>query len=207
MAQGQAASVLIRAYALTRNEEYLAAGERALSPLFSPIERGGASYIANGDLFFEEAAVEPACHILNGHLYAAFAVWEYARYVNADRYGALHRDALGTLERWLPAYDINGWSCYDLAVDSAGRRHLAPLWYHHFHIAQLRVFAAMTSNAPFRQRAERWNDALARTPVRAQLWSYHAQSVFRGIARRIAREGVRPLQPLPAFTAGAARKS
>jgi heparosan-N-sulfate-glucuronate 5-epimerase len=200
MAQGEAAAVLLRAYALTANGDYLKAGARALSSLFHDVRTGGASFIRGDDVFFEEAAVAPECHILNGHLYAAFAVWEYARHVRDDQdYAALHHDAQRTLNRWLSSYDDRGWSCYDLAVDDAGRRHYAPLWYHHFHIAQLRIFTSMTGDARYAAMAARWNRALSDYGVRARVWSYSAQSVLRAIRRRIRGAPVRGFVPLPAF--------
>lgn len=206
MAQGEAASVLLRAFALSGDPAYRKAGARALASLFCDVRDGGASYIRAGDVFFEEAAIAPECHILNGHLYAAFAVWEYSRHVRdgAD-YAALHHDALATLTRWLPAFDARGWSCYDLAVDDAGRRHYAPLWYHHFHIAQLRVFSAMTGDERFAAMAQRWNDALSNPAVRARVWQHSARSLVRSIRRRLRRAPARAFVPLPAFSADSAQ--
>lgn len=202
MAQGEAASVLLRAFALSADAAYREAGVRALAPLFRDVRDGGASYIRGGELFFEEAAIAPECHILNGHLYAAFAVWEYSRHVrDGAGYATLHHDALVTLAKWLPSFDASGWSCYDLAVDDAGRRHYAPLWYHHFHIAQLRVFSAMTGDPRFAEMAERWNRALSDPAVRARVWTHSAQSLARSIRRRLRRAPVRAFVPLPGFSA------
>lgn len=197
MAQGEAASVLLRAHAITGDAMYLERGRHALEPLKRDMSRGGASTIDRGDVFFEEVAAEPACHILNGHLYAHFGVWEYVRFGFADdELTTLYHDALRTVERWLPYYDAGGWSCYDLAADSAGRRHYAPLWYHHFHIAQLRVFAAMTQRDIFAGMADRWESALHRYDVRARVWAYNAASLARAAARRVQRRATTAFQPI-----------
>lgn len=197
MAQGEVASVLLRAFALTRNDAYLEAGKSALRPLLRSVDDGGASYIDGEDLFFEEIAADPPCHILNGHIYAAFGLWEYvaAGFADAALCNA-HQTALATLDRWLERFDLGGWSSYDLALDENGRRHFASLWYHQFHIAQLRVFAAMTGRPRFHTMADRWEGALTRFNVRAAVWEHGAKSLVSACGRR-ARGRVRsPFVPM-----------
>lgn len=196
MAQGEIASVLLRAYALTGDERYLERGVRALSPLKLDTRSGGATFFRDGAVFFEEVATDDPCHILNGHLFAAFGVWEYVRFgIAGDDIYALHQDAVRTLESWLPKFDCDGWSAYDLALDEHGRRHLSPMWYHQFHIAQLHVYGCMTGVRAFSEMSERWRDALARKRVRAQVWRYHADSLVHAVRRRISRKG-RTFRPI-----------
>lgn len=198
MPQGEVASVLLRAFALTRGEHFLERGLRSLAPLRRDLADGGASYVRGGDTFYEEVAAEPACHILNGHLYADFGVWEYVTHGFADDdLVRLHRDAVETLDRWIERFDADGWSCYDLAVDDDGRRHFAPLWYHQFHIAQLRVYSAMTGNEKFGAIAERWNRALNDAGVRGSVWAYNAGSLARAVRRRVQRRPVAAFRPQP----------
>jgi hypothetical protein len=185
MAQGEAASLFLRAYALTNDAAYADAARSALDPLRRDMRDGGASYLRNGDVFFEEVAFEPACHILNGHLYAAFGVWEVLQHGLGDReLEELHRTAIATIERYLPLYDVDGWSCYDLATMSDGRRHWAPLWYHQFHIAQLRVYTVMTQREVFARYAERWNAALSDPRTRKAVWAYSTRSLVLAVLRR-----------------------
>lgn len=206
MAQGEAASVLLRAFSLTKDVRYRDAGLRALAPLRRDVRQGGASFLRDGAVFFEEVAATPECHILNGHIYAAFAVWEYVRFGLGDAdLALLHAGAVRTLQRWLPAFDAGGWSCYDLAIDDEGRRHYAPLWYHHFHIAQLRVYAVMTATPQFAAMAERWCNALDRTDVRARVWRYNAKSLARSFRRRVTHANVVAFAPMPELTAQTAR--
>lgn len=206
MAQGEAASVLLRAFSLTADTRYRDAGVRALAPLLHDVREGGASFLRDGAVFFEEVAAAPECHILNGHIYAAFAVWEYARFgIGGRDLAALHADALRTLRQWIGAYDAGGWSCYDLAIDDEGRRHYAPLWYHHFHIAQLRVYAAMTQTPAFAMMADRWEDALDDSAVRARVWKYNARSLVRSLRRRVTRASVVAFEPIRDVTAPAVR--
>ncbi len=197
MAQGEAASVLLRAYAETGDKTYIEKGRRALGPLRTDVAHGGAAYIRGGDVFFEEVATKAPCHILNGHLFAAFAVWEYGKFgFGDDEFAMLHEKAVDTLRRWIWRYDAGGWSCYHLGADAHGRRHYAPLWYHHFHIAQLRVYGAMTGIDAFRRVADRWDFALSNLRVRARVWRYHAQLIARGASRRITNRPITPFRPL-----------
>jgi hypothetical protein len=160
---------------------------------------GGVSYIRGNDVFFEELATPEPCHILNGHLYGAFALWEFIRFdLVGKEYVELHDSAIRTCERWLSHYDAGGWSCYDLAVDRRGRPHYANLWYHQFHIAQLQVYAAMTGRRSFALMSERWNAAQRKMRVRAQVWSYGLQSALDGIGRRLVRRPFTPFRPLAA---------
>jgi hypothetical protein len=196
-AQGEAASALLRGYVLTSRASYLEHARRALQPLLRDTAAGGASYIRGADVLFEEVASAHPCHILNGHLYAAFGLWELLRFGSlAPEYGALHDAAVATLERWLPYYDADGWSCYDLAVDERGSRHYADLWYHQFHIAQLHVYAAMTQRAVFTAMASRWHRAMEEPRVRARVWRYGACALLGGARRRLLRAPVPTLRPL-----------
>ncbi len=81
MAQGEAVSVFLRAYALGNDERYMDAARSALVPLERSTDSGGATLMRGNDVFFEEVPDLPT-HILNGHLWAAFGVWEACRVRN-----------------------------------------------------------------------------------------------------------------------------
>lgn len=196
MAQGEASSVLLRAYAASGDVTYLEAARLVLEPLARDISKGGVSYIREGDVFFEECNSIPAVHILNGHLYAAFAVWELLHhgYVDATLHD-LQRAAIDTLRRWLPYYDVRGWSRYALAVDDDNRPHLATLKYHQFHIAQLAIYADMTGEPSFQRYSILWQKSLDDAIVRCR---YVADSIARmayGL-RRLLRRSPRMWRPL-----------
>lgn len=171
MAQGTAASALIRAFAIGGDSSYREAAAGALEPLKADVRQGGVSFIRDGEVFFEEVASDQPCHILNGHLFAAFGIWDVARFGLADdELLSLHAGAVETLLRWLPYYDAAGWSYYQLAVRDENVRHLAHISYHQLHVAQLYVYAGMTGREEFATTALRWSGALGRFPVRARVW-------------------------------------
>lgn len=197
MAQGTAASALIRAFAVSGDSSYRDAALRALQPLKTDVRQGGASFLRDGETFFEEVASDRPCHILNGHLFAAFGIWDVARFGLADdELLSLHADAIETLARWLPYYDAGGWSYYQLAVRDGNVRHLAHMSYHQLHVAQLRVYAEMTGRPEFAATAERWNDALSDVRVRAGVWLDSAAWLVETTRARagLARRG--PWRPM-----------
>ncbi len=204
MAQGLAASALIRAFALTYDVKNRDAAVRALQPLKTDTLAGGASFIRGGDVFFEEIASERPCHILNGHLFAAFGIYDVDRFGELDpALRDLHRTAIDTLERWLPLFDSDGWSYYQLATRGPNIRHYAHISYHQLHIAQLRVYAAITERTCFESFADRWERGLNALPVRRRVWSDSAiwlSEVLRERAGLVRRSAWRPIHPSTAVS-------
>ncbi|MBV8726838.1 MAG: hypothetical protein JO233_03555 [Candidatus Eremiobacteraeota bacterium] len=156
MAQGEAISVLLRADEMVPRAGYLEAAMRAAMPFRSDVKNGGVvSRTSMGDLFFEEVAVEKPPHILNGHIFALWGLWELHRLTQEEWLRTLVTEAVKTLCRRLPLYDSGYWSYYNL-LSYDGFRPVATLKYHAFHIAQLRVLAAMCNERSFGGVADRW---------------------------------------------------
>lgn len=197
MPQGEAASVLLRAYALTGDLTYVEAAKRSLEPLQRDVRDGGVSYLRGSDVFFEEAAsAERPVHVLNGHLFAAFGLWEVLEHGFGNAaLRELHAGAVETLRRWLPKYDLDGWSRYALAVDENSVPHIATLMYHQFHIAQLTVYAAMTGEAVFASYAARWRHNLDDAGIRLRYVAHSFRRMAYGI-RRAALRSRREWYPL-----------
>lgn len=197
LAQGEAASVLFRAFALTNDADYLDAAMCALRPYMHDVREGGVSFIRGNDVFFEEVAGCPV-HILNGHICAAFALWEAERYGYASSdLRDLHATAIDTLLRWLPLYDADGWSYYQLALRN-GKRHYAPITYHQTHINFLRVYAAMTRQQEFERMSTHWRRGLDRIGVRARVWADSAAWLGDALVARLSREATQPWEPMSA---------
>jgi len=169
MAQGEAISVLLRAHGLKPGAGFDAAARTAARPFDSAIERGGVVFKDGQDVFLEECAVLPAPHILNGCIFALWGVWELEQFDPQPRRRELIDAVLGTLLRWIGAFDTQWWSRYSLQRSAGGRGHLATLKYHAFHIAQLRVLAEMTGDARFARIAERWEAYVSQFASRARV--------------------------------------
>lgn len=197
IAQGKAAAALWRAYRVTRERRYLEAATRALLPLTRDIAQGGTALLNGSSAFFEEISANPT-HILNGHLTAAFAVWEACKFGFAPPdLAEIHNTAIHTLLRLLPHYDAGGWSYYQLALRDGGERHLAPIPYHQTHIAQLHVYHAMTGHNEFLEMSRAWREGMSRWSTRARVWQDGVAWLFQTAVRRVAKRAPSAWRPLP----------
>lgn len=152
MTQGEVISVLIRAYRLTSEEIFLQVARRATRTFERDIRDGGVSAsIGENDIFFEEIAVYPAAHILNGYLFALFGLYDYVALTRDPNIDALIQLSLATLHTLIDKFDTGYWSHYDLLF-----RHLAPSFYHSLHIVQLEALARYSGCQHCAALAARW---------------------------------------------------
>jgi len=134
MAQGEALSVLARAYNATNHAIYREVGNFALSLFEREVASGGVvEEVSLGCVFFEEAPSSPPSHILNGFLYALFGLYDW-QLIAPEPACSLWQAGLESLANLLACYDLGYWSRYDLYP---GRPHAASFAYHDLHIAQL----------------------------------------------------------------------
>jgi hypothetical protein len=155
LAQGQGVSLLLRAYAESRDEKYMEAASRAFIALKTPINQGGVLFEDESkNLWIEEYLVDPPTHILNGFLWALWGVFDYwvARSDASAR--AVFDRGVETLTKNLSRYDTGYWSLYEQS--GTRLRMLASPFYHRLHIVQLRVMAQLTAEGKFGEYAERW---------------------------------------------------
>lgn len=145
MAQGEGASLLLRAYVQTGEERFLAAARKAIDFMLKPLGEGGT---IDGDILLEYTHL-PA--VMNGWI---FAWWGLYDYVLATHDEGCYKDKLEksckVLENRLSAFSNSYWSMYDLAG------HIASPFYHHLHIAQMQAMYQLTGHDIFKQYAERW---------------------------------------------------
>lgn len=137
LTQGNAISVLVRAYWLTKEDVFLRVARRAICTFERDIRDGGVSTsIGENGVFFEEVAVYPATHILNGYLLALFGLYDYVSLSNEPQIAVLIQRSLATLHALLDRYDMGYWSYYDLLS-----KRPATLFYHALHVTLLEALA------------------------------------------------------------------
>ena len=157
MAQGQIASVLLRAYQLTGDDGYRDTAEKALRTFHYSIPDGGVAWSdEEGFTFYEEFPTEPPCHVLNGHIWAMFGLYDYYRVTGSQDVLGLFDGGVSTLKKYLHSYDIGFWSRYDLL----GRPGYARIRYQHIHVEQLKVLYEITREDVFNEYAQRWSSYL-----------------------------------------------
>ena len=83
MAQGEGASVLLRAYALTVNVSYREAAQKAVDFMLQGIEKGGTTEYADGKIVFREYTNQPV--VLNGWIFAWWGLYDYVSDADSDK--------------------------------------------------------------------------------------------------------------------------
>ncbi len=183
MTQGEAISVLVRAYRLTGEETFLDVARRALRTFELEIQEGGVSASVGKDgIFFEEVAVYPAAHILNGYLFALFGLYDYVALTGDAQIAALIRRSSATLHSLIEGYDTGYWSRYELLF-----RHLAPSFYHALHITQFEALAQYSACEHCAALAARWDEYQHSQRCR---WRYFIASRIARYQRGLRSEGI-----------------
>lgn len=152
MVQGEAISLLVRAWLNTNDVVFRSAAEKALCLLIKPIENGGVCYILNSDIFLEEAPVFPRNTILNGWIFAMIGLYDYYLAFNDVKVKDLFMKMLLTLKKHLSDYDAGFWSYYDI------RKHISSPFYHSLHIAQLKALNMIEPDEVFEYYINKWSN-------------------------------------------------
>ena len=157
MAQGEAASLLVRAYIVTNDEEYLNAAKRAIDFMLRSRKEGGCTdYLEEGKVIFCEYTHLPV--VLNGWIFAWFGLFDYVKVSNDNSfYKGILNKSKDTLIDMLPKFSTKYWSLYDI------RGNFASPFYHRLHIAQLEAMYAITSDKSFLDYSRKWDGYLHNT--------------------------------------------
>ena len=149
MAQGEGASLLLRAYKEYGDLKYLKAGERALDFMIKPIQDGGTAEYSNADIIMHEYTHREA--VLNGWIFSLFGLFDYEIATCFDgKYHEVLEKSIDTLIKYTPCFTLSYWSGYDLK----GR--IASPFYHHLHIAQYKALGILTGKDVFEEYAQKW---------------------------------------------------
>ena len=149
MAQGEGASLLIRAYRQYGDAAFLSAAQKALDFMLLPISEGGTTVYEGNQVILLEYTHLPV--VLNGWIFALWGLYDYNCVVPAEeRYRDLFDKSVRTLTEYLPRFSSVYWSRYDLGGSTASP------FYHDLHIAQLQVMSQLTPFDIFEEYAVRW---------------------------------------------------
>ena len=179
MAQGQGASLLVRAAATFEQPDLLREARRAIAPLLA----ADSQLVATTDdgLVLQEYPSTPPAHVLNGWIWALWGLYDVAVAGDGD---AEAREAFDngveTLAARLPLYETaRGWSRYDLYPHPVVN--VASPFYHRLHIEQLRALNELAPREAFTEHADRWQASLASRTAR-----------LSAVARKVRFRMVRP---------------
>lgn len=185
MAQGQALQLMIRADQETGNQRYLALADSLLNPMLLDVNEGGVTHkFSDNNWWYEEYADADVDDImvLNGMMYTLLGLHEYYEYTNSEKARKLFQLGINSLVKFLPDYDRNGHSYYDILKHPAGGE------YHSIHINQLQQLYTITNNQVIDKYYTKWNRfqkspqfiQLLKSPPRMLLavYLFHALLIF-----------------------------
>lgn len=183
MAQGEAASLLVRVGAATGDERYADAAVRALGPLEVPSAEGGASALLDGRPFPEEYPTEPPSLVLNGGIFALWGLHDVAAALGEERAHRRFEDGVDALAESIDRWDTGYWSLYDLFPHPVPN--VASAAYHALHSIQLRATDMIAPRPELAAAADRFE-----AYGRSRACRYRAlvrKAVFRAAVPRSAR--------------------
>ena len=157
MAQGQAISILARAYKITQNHIYLQKALEFYRLLKLDIGKGG---VVDNSLCFpilEEYTHQPF-HILNGHLFAFVGIIDLKNIESLQRY---ENDILKSYNLYLDSsiklikkIDMKFWTLYSLKPGLLPN--IASYFYHSLHIELMKGLYILTGDSEFQFYYKRW---------------------------------------------------
>ncbi|MDZ7822434.1 MAG: D-glucuronyl C5-epimerase family protein [Candidatus Marinimicrobia bacterium] len=127
MAQGQVASVLLRAFLLTGDEKYKALAGRFLNFMLKPVGEGGTlAKTPEGDFWIEECRTEKPSLILNGHLYGLIGLTEYCKIDDHPFFRDMRDKITDSTLRLIPLYEKDHWLIYarDVNVNKCNSKYM-----------------------------------------------------------------------------------
>ncbi len=148
MAQGEGASLLLRAFKEFNSEEYLLAAKQAIDYMIKPIDQGGTALYVDDEIYFLEYTNKPV--VLNGWIFSLFGLYDYFKVTDDDNVREIFNISTRTLVKKIADFDNGFWSMYDIDCK------ITSSFYHKLHIAQLFALNEMTGNRVFVDYHTKW---------------------------------------------------
>jgi heparosan-N-sulfate-glucuronate 5-epimerase len=179
MAQGEAASLLVRAAATFEEPALLRLAHEAVRPLLDPTGQLVAQ--TEHGAVLQEYPTTPPAHVLNGWIFALWGLYDVAcSPERGGEAGAAFQGGVATLGARIEQYDIaNRWSRYDLFPHPFPN--VASPFYHRLHIEQLAALVRLAPNDSIARVEARWRKGMSSLPAQAA-----------AVAAKIAFRAVRP---------------
>ena len=148
MCQGEAISLLIRAFVQTGEEKYYQAAQRALEFMLIPLNEGGTTKYENDKIILMEYTHLPV--VMNGWIFALFGLFDWTLVCKEEKYKTIFKQGMQTLADSLKNFDCGYWTKYD------EDKKIASPFYHNLHIAQMEALQQITGEQIFGEYATRW---------------------------------------------------
>lgn len=156
MAQGEAISVLVRAYFETNEIKYLEQAIKASKVFNIKIEDGGVLSLLNNELFFEEYPSKMPTHTLNGFLYGLVGLMELQKFYPQINEEIKVQKFIDTINNNINLWNTGNWSLYDLSVGKNNKRNYSTVQYHKIHITFLKYLLNEQYNDNLKKALDNW---------------------------------------------------
>ena len=117
LAQGQIISVLVRAYLLSNNSEYLPIINKAMNFMLKELKdnkEGLLRYTPEGNIWIEEYPSKKPSLVLNGFVSSIFGMYDYLIiFPNEEKIKNIYSKSLVSLKNSIAFYDTGSWLLYD----------------------------------------------------------------------------------------------
>ena len=155
MAQGEGASLLLRASRLLDNASYAECAKGAIDFMLRPLLEGVTAFYEDQGLFLEEYPQTPRRSVMNGWIFSLFGLYDMS--LVDPSYKEVFELSAQTLVNHLSDYDARYWSYYDI------EHRIASPTYHKLHIASFRSLERSLEcrNSPLSQKDSRITRAMA----------------------------------------------
>lgn len=150
MSQGLVISLLVRGFVFFNDKTYLDLAILASKTLSRPIHEGGFKYnYDNFKCWFEESNTNN--HILNGHIYALFGIFDIYRCTKSSEHYKLFTSGLNDIKENIKKFDLGFFSSYD-----AFSKEYANNSYHSIHIVQFEILYEISNDDFFKFISAKW---------------------------------------------------
>jgi heparosan-N-sulfate-glucuronate 5-epimerase len=156
LAQGEAISILTRAYKITSDKSYISLAEKALVPFEFSVEDSGLVNKFNGNIIYEEyPSPLKTVGVLNGFIFSLFGLHDLSLVNNSSKSQTFFNDGVNSLIKLLNYFDINYWTNYYLF--DFPKNYCSSFTYHRLVTEQLKAMHIITGNEIFNSYYNQWN--------------------------------------------------
>lgn len=155
MAQGQALTVFVRLYKMTKKRRYFLVAQKIFQSFkyFYGSHNPWICYSENNHLWIEEYPMTKPGHTLNGFNYAIFGLYDYWLLTNDSNCRNILLGSLTTIKENIGKFRQAG----DISLYCLKHRRKSA-HYHQVHIKQLKMFYKMTGDKYFQEMAKKFYD-------------------------------------------------
>lgn len=155
LSQGEAVSVLTRAYLITEDESLLKLCEDAINPFTLEVKDGGLiNYFNNIPIYEEYPSKFRTVAVLNGFMFSLFGLYDFYLLTKSSKAIDLFNQGIDSIKKLLPYYDTGYWARYFLF--DYPKKYVASFTYISLMYEQLKVLYLLTGEKVFNDYSIKW---------------------------------------------------